>query len=117
MALYMAEGRYVQGAATYGPTLPLPIIQRQRITEKISDQEVGSKETVEKTLDYISRQVGRLRIIHELPLRSHSVVSEALANRSLDVKTAAFNYISIHWAHECTRLGIAGTTCCRFGSS
>jgi hypothetical protein len=53
--------------------------------------------------------MGRLRIIHNLPSRAHGVSSEQLGNRSLDVKSAALNYISVHLAHECTRLGIGGS--------
>jgi hypothetical protein len=46
--------------------------------------------------------------MHNLPNRDHGVSSEALGNRSVDVQSAALNYISAHLVHECSRLGIGG---------
>jgi phosphoribosylamine-glycine ligase len=64
------------------------------------------KTEIEETLDYIYRQLGRLRVLNNLPKIETS--SEALENRSRDVKSAAMVYIAVNLSHQCNKLGIGG---------
>jgi hypothetical protein len=58
-------------------------------------------------LDYMYRQLGQLTVVTNRP----DVVdpSKALLNRSLDVKSAALVYLSVHIRHE-GQLGIIGVS-------
>ena len=61
---------------------------------------------MEKKLDYISRQLGRLEIIHRIP--DAGVQSDQLINRAMDVLSSALSYLAVHLRHEANRLGIIG---------
>jgi hypothetical protein len=76
------------------------------LIEQITDDEVGRVADIDKTLDYVYRQLGQLRIIKNLP--KSEVPSEALVNSALDVKSAVVMYIAVHLSHQCNRLGIGG---------
>ena len=61
---------------------------------------------MEKKLDYISRQLGQLDIIKQLPdtvVRSHQLV-----NRATDVLSAALKYIAVHIRHASNPRGAIG---------
>ena len=73
---------------------------------KIADRELAMKAEVEKTLDYIYRQLGQLRVVNDLP--DTGVTSEPLMNRALDVRSAVMTYIAIHIRHDYNPLGIGG---------
>ena len=73
---------------------------------KIADREIHLKTEIEDTLDYIYRQLGRLHVLNGLP--QSEIPSEALENRSRDVKSAAMVYIAVNLSHQCNRLGIGG---------
>lgn len=55
-------------------------------------------------LDYISQQLGQLEIIKSLP--EAGVPPDQLVNRSLDVLSAAIDYLAVHIRRESARLGI-----------
>jgi hypothetical protein len=64
------------------------------------------KEDIEKTLDYIYRQLGQLRIINDLP--NCGVPAQELRNRALDVKSGVMLYIAVHLAYELNHTSIGG---------
>ena len=74
---------------------------------KIAEKEINSKTEVGNTLDYIYRQLGRLRVLNQLP--KSEISSDALENRSRDVKSAVMRYIAINLSHQCNRLGLGGS--------
>ena len=76
------------------------------LIEQITDSEVGRGADIDKTLDYVYRQLGQLRVIESLP--KSKVPSEALVNSALDVKSAVMMYIAVHLSHQYIRLGIGG---------
>ena len=64
---------------------------------------------MEKKLEYISRQLGQLAIIDQLP--ETKVQSNQVVYRAMDVLSAALTYIALHVKHESNLLGILGTSC------
>ena len=74
---------------------------------KIAEKEINSKTEVANTLDYIYRQLGRLRVLNRLPRSDMS--SNTLENRSRDVKSAIMHHIAINLSHQCNRLGLGGS--------
>ena len=74
---------------------------------QVADRELSRREAVDKTLGYISRQLGQLEIIKKLPsgFRPDQVI-----NRATDVLSAAFCYLNVHICREANRLGIIGTS-------
>ena len=84
-------------------TVSLPSIT-PCLNVQIADKEISLKAEIEESLDYIHRQLGRLRVLDNLP-RS----SEPLENRSRDVKSAAMVDVTVNLAHQYNRLGIPGS--------
>lgn len=78
------------------------ILSRILIT-KIAECEILRKAEVEKTLNFIHRQLGNLNVIHNLPESQELPVE--LENRAIDVKSAALTYIAVHLHHESSRMG------------
>jgi hypothetical protein len=61
---------------------------------------------INKKLDYISRKLGQLEIIKQLP--DQGIEYDQLVNRAIDVISASFNYLAVHIRHEARRLGVIG---------
>jgi hypothetical protein len=76
------------------------------LIRKMYDHELEMIAEVERTLDYIYRQLGQLGIIRDLP--DCGVSETALQNRALDVKSTVMIYIAVHLSHECNALGTIG---------
>lgn len=72
----------------------------------MAEREIKRKEEIEKTLDYIYRQLGQLTAIQSLP--DSVVPPQALINRATDVKSAVLVYVAVHIRHEGIRCGIIG---------
>jgi hypothetical protein len=70
---------------------------------KIAECEISRKAEVEKTLNFIHRQLSNLNVIHNLP-ESQKLPIE-LENRAIDVKSAALTYIAVHLRHESSQIG------------
>ena len=67
---------------------------------------MARRKAVEQKLDYISYQLGLLKITDRLP--DAEVESNTLHNRSVDVFSAASIYLAAHIRHESNRLGVVG---------
>jgi hypothetical protein len=74
----------------------------------MADREITRKGEIEDMLDYMYRQLGQLEIVAGDDLPNTVIPSKALQNRSMDVKSAALAYLSVHIRHEGGRLGIIG---------
>lgn len=74
---------------------------------QIADRVIARSGEIEEMLDYMYRQLGQLEIVAVDDLLEIVVPSKALLNRSLDVKSAALLYLSVHIRHEGN--GIIGT--------
>jgi hypothetical protein len=74
---------------------------------QIADRVIARSGEIEEMLDYMYRQLGQLEIVAVDNLPETVVPSKALLNRSLDVKSAALLYLSVHIRHEGN--GIIGT--------
>ena len=72
----------------------------------MADREVGRQEMVEKTMDYICRQLGRLEVIEGLP--DAKIESETLINRATDVLSGALTYLAVHISREPGVFGVLG---------
>lgn len=87
-------------------TVPMKTLIFSMLIVKIADREISRKVEVEKTLNFIHRQLGQLNVIHNLP--KTEVPPTALINRSIDVKSAALTYIAVHLRYVTRRLGFIG---------
>jgi len=72
----------------------------------VADREVGRQEMVEKTMDYICRQLSRLKVIEGLP--DAKIESETLINRATDVLSGALTYLAVHLSREPGVFGVLG---------
>jgi hypothetical protein len=73
---------------------------------QIADRELGRRDDIEKTLDYISRQLGQLQITESLP--TANVPSQALINSAMDVRSDVMRYLAVQIRHQSIALGIMG---------
>jgi hypothetical protein len=60
------------------------------------------------TLDYISQQLGRLKIVKRLPADIEAKDREHLTNRAVDVRSACIIYISAQLKHDEIWLEVVG---------
>ena len=67
---------------------------------------MGRQKVVEKTVEYICRQLEQLDIIEHLP--DADVPPEYLINRATDVLSATLTYLAVHIHHQPGRLGVIG---------
>jgi hypothetical protein len=67
---------------------------------------VGRREKVEKTVDYICRQLDQLSVLESLP--DGHVQPEQLMNRATDILSAVLTYLAVHIRHEPGRFGVVG---------
>ena len=67
---------------------------------------MARKAEIMKRLDYISRRLGQLDIIRNLP--DTEVLSEELINSALDVQSASMIYLTVHVRYSSSHFGIAG---------
>lgn len=81
-------------------------MQFDLINEQFADREVQRRAETEKKIDYISRQLGRLEIITQLP--DADFRTDELVNRAVDVLSASLNYIAVNVRYESSRLGTFG---------
>lgn len=63
-----------------------------------------------KTLNYIHWQLGKLKVVDELP--ENDVCPKTLLNRMLDVKSAVLTYIAMHICHKGNPFGLADESSC-----
>lgn len=73
----------------------------------IADREISRRHEIEKNLEYISRQLGQLRVIKELP--DIDIPSGPVVNRAIDVLSSSLNYVAVHIRYESNLLGIMGS--------
>jgi hypothetical protein len=71
------------------------------------DRELDRKEEIERELDYISRQLGQLDTVNNLP--KLDIPSQNLINCAIDVRTTVMTYLSVQIRHELKHGGILGT--------
>lgn len=64
----------------------------------MADREIERKEEIEANLVFISRQLGQLRIIQNLP--QIGIPPDAVLNRAIDVRSAALAYIATQIQYE-----------------
>lgn len=60
------------------------------------------------TLDYISQQLGQLKIVKRIPEDIDASDREQLTNRAIDVRSACIIYISAQLKHDRVWLGVVG---------
>jgi hypothetical protein len=72
----------------------------------MADRELKRRGEIEKGLDYISRQLGQLKVIENLP--NVEVMSQNLINSAMDVRSSVMRYLAIHIRHESRHFGILG---------
>jgi hypothetical protein len=73
---------------------------------QIADKEVGRKEEVERTLNFMYQQLEQLEILNILPEELEQRVS--VINRAIDVRSAAMIYLAVNIHHQTTALGDMG---------
>jgi hypothetical protein len=72
----------------------------------MADQELDRRQAIEEKLQYISRQIGRLEVINQVP--SSEFECDQLVNRATDVISASLAYIAISIRRESATLGVIG---------
>jgi len=78
------------------------------LTIQIADKEIGRKEELKRTLEYLSQQFAHLEMVKVLP--NDLEQREFVANRALDVRSASMTYLAFMICHDATPLGTPGTT-------
>lgn len=73
---------------------------------KVASQELTRKEELEKTLDYISRELARVNFTTKIT--GQEIESIGLVHRAMDVRSAVINYIAVQICRETKRFGIIG---------
>jgi len=73
---------------------------------QVADRELGRQDEIERTLDYISRQLGQLQITDSLP--TSNVPSQALIDSAMDVRSTVMRYLAVQIRHESKSLGVMG---------
>ena len=72
------------------------------------DKEIGRKYEIAKTLDYLSRQLGQLDVVNDLP---HDFDRrDVVINCAMDVRSAAMLYLASQINHDITPFGTVGMT-------
>jgi len=74
--------------------------------DKITKNEVDRQEALDRKLDYISRQLGQLAIVQDLP--QISIDSEPLRNRATDVLSATLSFLAVNIKAQSNRFGMIG---------
>ena len=77
------------------------------LTIQIADKEIGRKEQVGRTLEYLSHQFAHLELVNVLPADLEQ--RDFVTNRALDVRSASMIYLAITIRHDATPLGTPGT--------
>lgn len=77
------------------------------LTIQIADKEIGRKEELKRTLEYLSQQFAQLELVNVLP--NDLEQREFVANRALDVWSASMLYLAFIIRHDATPHGIPGT--------
>ena len=72
----------------------------------MAEKEIDRRESIGKKLDYISRQLGQLEIVQNLP--QLGLESRPLESRAMDVLSAAITFLAINIKSESTKFGILG---------
>jgi hypothetical protein len=80
---------------------------RSFLMTQIADKEIGRKEELERTLEYISQQFAQLETVNFLP--DDLEQREFVINRAMDVRSASMIYLALSIHHDETSLGTAGT--------
>ena len=78
------------------------------LTIQIADKEIGRKEELERTLEYLSQQFAHLELVNVLP--DDLEQRDFVVNRALDVRSASMMYLAVTIRHDATPLGTPGTT-------
>ena len=85
--------------------------------QKIANKEITRTKEVENRLEYISRQLGQLDIIKNLP--ESQLLSDELIDCAMDVRSSTLTYIAVHIRRAATHFGIVGgslSLCLSFSS-
>ena len=78
------------------------------LISKIADQEVSRKELIQKSMEYICRQLGQLNVVEDLP-DTNDDQPKQLTNRATDVLSASLNYLAVYIRRDSGRFGVVGT--------
>jgi hypothetical protein len=71
---------------------------------QIANREFTRREEIEKNLDYISRELSRVKVSVKLANRD----GVGLNYRGMDVRSAVLNYLAVHIGRESKTFGIIG---------
>lgn len=81
---------------------------------QIADKEVGRKEEVERTLNFMYQQLEQLEILDILPEELEQ--RESVISRAIDVRSAAMIYLAVNIYHQTTPLGDMGKVSLRLSN-
>jgi len=73
----------------------------------MADKEIKRRDCIEKKLDYICRQLAQLEIM-QAQVPKIGAESTQLENRTLDVLSATFSFLTVNIKSETTRFGTIG---------
>jgi hypothetical protein len=73
---------------------------------QIADKEIGRKEELGRTLEYMSQQFAQLETVNFLPEDLEQ--REFVINRAIDVRSASMVYLALSIRHDATPLGTTG---------
>ena len=80
---------------------------------QIADKEVGRKEEVERTLNFMYQQLEQLEILDILPEDLEHERRESVVNCAIDVRSASMIYLAVNIRHQATPGGDIGKTSLR----
>jgi hypothetical protein len=73
---------------------------------QIADKEIGRKEELGRTLEYISQQLAQLETVNFLP--DDLEQRDFVINRAMDVRSASMVHLALSIRHDATPLGTTG---------
>jgi hypothetical protein len=73
---------------------------------QIANREFTRREEIETNLDYISRELARVKVSSNLAKRDVDCVG--LGYRAMDVRSAVLSYLAVHIRRESKIFGIIG---------
>lgn len=77
------------------------------LKRQIGEDEIARKDNVQRTLEYICQQLGRLNIVKII---SNDFGRSDVTNRAMDIRSASMWYLAAQIRHDATRLGTLGTS-------
>lgn len=77
------------------------------LKRQIGEDEIARKDNIQRTLEYICQQLGRLNIVKII---LNDFGRSDVTNRAMDIRSASMWYLPAQIRHDTTRLGTLGTS-------